>query len=82
VEIKMAARYLLPIGIGLVFLGIILIIIASLTGTGEGRSKVAVGGIIGFIPFGFGTDKKLVWFVMILTAAIFFLWIMMSYLWR
>ncbi|MBW2982236.1 hypothetical protein KY343_05125 [Candidatus Woesearchaeota archaeon] len=78
----MIAKYLFPIGIGFLFLEIILIVIASLAGAEKGESKAAVGGIIGFIPFGFGTDKRLVWFSMILTAVIFVFFILMNYLWR
>lgn len=74
-------KYLLPIGIGLIFLGIIVIIIASLLQAEKAESKVAVGGIIGFIPFGFATDKRLLWFVMILTAVMFLFWIFI-WLWR
>ncbi len=29
----------------------------------KSNAKVAVGGFIGFIPFGFGNDKSLVWFI-------------------
>jgi len=73
-------KYLLPLGFGLIFLGMIIVMIAALTAE-KGESKFAVGGIIGFIPFGFGNDKGMVWFAMILTAVILFSWIIF-YLWR
>jgi len=59
---------LLALGIGLVFLGFILIFIASLSGAKSGESKVAVVGLLGPIPFGFGNDKK--WFLITLGIAI------------
>ena len=34
---------------------------------GTSKTKVAVGGFIGPIPFGFGNDKQLVWFIAILS---------------
>ena len=78
----MIARYILPLGIGLIFLGIFLVIISSFLSAEKGESKVAVGGIIGFIPFGFGNDKRLVWFVIGLAAILFIFLLLMNYLWR
>ena len=65
---------LVNIGILVIFVGFILVFIGALkagkesTGT---NTKVAVGGFIGFIPFGFGNDKNLVLFVTILSAVVF-----------
>ena len=73
-------RYLLPIGIAFIFIGFIIIMIASFTAE-KTQGKVAVGGIIGFIPFGFANDKRLLYFAMILTAVIFIFFVL-SYLWR
>ena len=78
----MIEKYILPLGIGLIFLGIFLVIIFSFLSAEKGESKVAVGGIIGFIPFGFGNDKRLVWFVISLTAILFVFWMLIIYLWR
>ena len=56
-------HFLIPLGIILVFVGIAVIIIgAILSSHGKSNSQFAVGGIIGFIPFGFGTSKELVYF--------------------
>jgi len=33
----------------------------ALTNTQNKDTKVAVGGFIGFIPFGFANDKRLLW---------------------
>ena len=52
----MMLRYLALIGIGFIFLGIVLVIVSSLISAEKGETKVAVGGIIGFIPFGFAND--------------------------
>ena len=59
---------LISIGIIILFIGIAIIFIGSLSGADNTNSKVAVGGIIGFIPFGFGNDKRLV-IAMIATSA-------------
>lgn len=58
-------QYLVSFGILFVFIGMILIIIGSLAqaktaGGKESDVKVAVGGFIGPIPFGFFSDKKMV----------------------
>ena len=73
-------RYLALIGIGFIFLGIILIVVSSLISAEKGETKAAVGGIIGFIPFGFANDKKLLYFVIGLTAIMFFVWILFNIL--
>ena len=57
---------LVSIGMILIFIGFILVFIGALTALPKGDTKVAVGGFIGPIPFGFGNDKNLVWFVTIL----------------
>lgn len=56
-------HFLIPLGIIFVFIGIVIIIIGTiLSSQGKSNSQFAVGGIIGFIPFGFGTSKELVYF--------------------
>ena len=54
-------KELIPLGILVMFLGMILVFIGALTSTGEskGETKVAVGGFIGFIPFGFWSDERM-----------------------
>jgi uncharacterized membrane protein len=78
----MIERYILPLGLCFIFLGVFLVIISSFLQSDKTESKVAVGGIIGFIPFGFANDKKLLWFVISLTAVLFVFWAVISYLWR
>ena len=57
----METERLVGIGIIVAFIGLIIIFTGALAGKESGsKTKVAVGGFIGFIPFGFGNDKKLV----------------------
>jgi uncharacterized membrane protein len=76
------ASYLLPIGLILLFIAIAFIIIGSIASSGKTETKVAVGGVIGFIPFGFANDKKMLWFAMIFTAVLFVFFILMRFFWR
>ena len=46
---------------------------------GTSKTKVAVGGFIGPIPFGFGNDKQLVWFIAILSLAVFLVLVIMRF---
>ncbi|MBN2420718.1 hypothetical protein JXB27_00395 [Candidatus Woesearchaeota archaeon] len=58
-------------GILLVIAGVLLIVLGSLfqnSQNSETNTKYAVGGFIGFIPFGFGNDKRLMWVVVGITA--------------
>ena len=50
---------LLSLGILIILIGFAIVIISSLTGSQKGDTKVAVGGFVGFIPFGFANDKRL-----------------------
>ena len=59
---------LITLGFLVVFIGIIIIFLGALGGKGE--SKVAVGGFIGFIPFGFANDKRLFWSLLIVMVVI------------
>ena len=77
---------LISLGVLLVFIGFIVIFIGTFMAAKEGttsKSKVAVGGFIGPIPFGFGNDKNLVWFVTILSLVLFLVWVFFSSrIWR
>ena len=71
---------LVNIGILVIFIGFMLVFIGLLNSGKESSSaKVAVGGFIGFIPFGFGNDRNMVWFATILSAAVFLLWLFFSF---
>ena len=52
------------IGIALIVIGFLLVALSA----AKGDVKVGVGGIIGFIPFGFGNDPQLVKIAMIISA--------------
>ena len=71
---------LIRFGILLIIIGFIIVFFAVFKGAKESTSstKVAVGGFIGPIPFGFGNDKNLVWFVTILSLVLFLVWVFFS----
>lgn len=74
---------LITIGILSIFIGIILFFIGALSSIKEGKSntKVAIGGFIGFIPFGFANEKRMLYLVIGLSVALFSFWALF-YLWR
>ena len=78
----MDARYLMVIGIILLFAGIVFMIISSflMAGKEDAKTDVAVAGVIGFIPFGFGTNKKLVMITVLIAVMIFIIFFLMRYL--
>ena len=72
------------VGMGLIFLGVLVIAVGSLLTMpeekGVGQPRVAVGGVFGFIPFGFGNDSKMVYVAMGIAAfllALFLIWHLM-----
>ena len=71
---------LISLGILLIIIGFIAVFFGVLKGAKETntKTKVAVGGFIGPIPFGFGNDKNLVWFVTIQSLVLFLLWLFFS----
>ena len=52
------------------FIGIIILII-GLSTSSKTDTKFFAGGIVGFIPFGFGSDKKLFYIGLGLTIVLF-----------
>ena len=58
----------------LIFVGIIALIISLLTGAAKEKDKdgfkFSVVGFFGFIPFGFGNDKKLMMLTLIIAAVV------------
>ena len=76
---------LITIGMLVIVIGFIIVFLGILKGAKEtsSKSKVAVGGFIGFIPFGLGNDKKLVWFVTILSLVVFLIWLFFTFrIWK
>ena len=72
---------LLTLGILIILVGFAIVVIGSLTGTQKGDTKVAVGGFIGFIPFGFANDKRLL-YVLVGIMAILIFFFLLPYFWR
>jgi len=72
---------LISFGVLLIIIGFIIVFFGVLKGSKEAASntKIAIGGFIGFIPFGFGNDKNLVRFVTILSLVLFLLWLFFSF---
>ena len=68
---------LVQFGIVLIFIGFIVIFV-GLSQNSSSNTKVAVGGFIGFIPFGFGNDKNMVYFSVIVSVALFLLFLFMN----
>jgi len=67
---------LLSLGILIILVGFVIVIISSLTGSQKGDTKIAVGGFIGFIPFGFANDKRLL-FVLVGIMAVLALFLLL-----
>ena len=72
---------IISIGIFVILIGFALVFIGAMTGLGSGQkdTKVAVGGFIGFIPFGFGNDKKMVWALIAMMAVVMIIFFAMNF---
>ena len=69
---------LITLGILFVLLGFILVFIGSLTGAKTGESKVAVVGLLGPIPFGFGNDKRLFVITLVVAVILMVIWFILA----
>ncbi|MBN1156338.1 DUF131 domain-containing protein [Candidatus Woesearchaeota archaeon] len=71
---------LVPVGMALILLGFVIVFIGALLSGQQGstNTKVAVGGFIGPIPFGFGNDKKLMYSAIGLSVFVFVMWVLMN----
>jgi len=67
---------LVGIGMLIVLIGFIIVFIGALTQS-QKDAKVAVGGFVGFIPFGFANDKKFLYAIIGLTAFLVVIWILL-----
>ena len=69
------------LGILVILIGFALVFIGALTQafTGKSDTKVAVGVFIGFIPFGFANDKKMMWVLITLMGAVLMFFFIMSF---
>lgn len=72
---------LISLGIVLILIGFVIVFLGVFMGAKEtsSKTKVAVGGFIGPIPFGFGNDKNIVWFVTILSLVVFLVWVLFNW---
>ena len=73
----MKMEHLINLGAIVILAGFIIVFMGMLQAAKEpgSKTKVAVGGFIGFIPFGFGNDRNMVWFAAILSLVLFVIWI-------
>jgi uncharacterized membrane protein len=69
------SQQLVSLGIIVILIGFALVFIGALTGAQKGESKVAVGGFIGFIPFGFANDKRMLWALLAIMAVFTVFWV-------
>ena len=70
---------LLSLGILIIFIGFIIVFTGALSNVKKGDGKFAVGGFVGFIPFGFANDKMMLWVLMGVMAVIASFFIVMPY---
>ncbi len=72
---------LISLGILIILIGFALVFIGALTQafTGKSDTKVAVGGFIGFIPFGFANDKRMMWALIALMGIVLAFFFIMSF---
>lgn len=61
-------------GMLLVLIGFALLMAGSLMNAKSGQSKVAVVGLLGPIPFGFGNDKRLFFAALGIAVAVMLIW--------
>lgn len=75
---------LTSLGLLIILVGFALVLIGALTQAftgGKSDTKVAFGGFIGFIPFGFSNDKRLIWALIgLMSLALAFFFAMNFYL--
>jgi len=72
---------LIPIGILIIFVGIIVIFVGSILSASRSKqTKVewGVGGILWFIPFGYWSSKRMMYFVIASLVIIFILIIFLT----
>ncbi len=73
---------LIEIGFVVVLIGFILIIAGAILSGGTKSTKVAVGGFIGPIPFGFANDPRMLKIVIAITAAFFIIFLIFPFILR
>ena len=73
---------LLSLGILIIFIGFIIVFTGALSNAKKGDAKFAVGGFVGFIPFGFANDKMMLWVLMGVMAISLLFFVIIPYLSR
>ncbi|MBI1935951.1 DUF131 domain-containing protein [Candidatus Woesearchaeota archaeon] len=73
-------EHLISFGIIIIVLGVVIVLAGLFLGAkaSDSKTKIAVGGFIGPIPFGFGNDKDLIWIVIGMSLALILLWIFLN----
>lgn len=71
----MKMEQLIAVGFIFILIGIFLIIIGSILSSGKGETKIAVGGFIGPVPFGFANEKNMLYLVMFISLIMFILFL-------
>ena len=71
---------LLSLGILIIFIGFIIVFTGALSNVKKGDAKFAVGGFVGFIPFGFANDKMMLWVLMGVMAISLLFFVIIPYL--
>ncbi len=68
----------MQLGLLLTVMGMIFIILSLFLGQGKDnvKTEVAVGGFIGFIPFGFATNKKMLLTVLLISAVMLLIFLL------
>lgn len=70
---------LVSIGIFVILIGFMLVFLGALSSSNTKDTKVAVGGFIGFIPFGFANDKRMMWVLIALMAVVLVFFFVMNF---
>ncbi len=65
------------IGIGLIFIGILVTIISAFI-QGKGKVEYGFGGFIGPIPFGFGSNERMVYIVIALSLIVLLIFFLLN----
>ena len=69
----MASPFLV-VGLILLLVGFIFIIISAFSGSGKGDLKIAAGGFVGPIPFGFFSSPQMLWVWLVMIVAFLLVW--------
>lgn len=73
-------QHLVSGGIILILIGFVLVFIGSLVGAqGRGEARWGVGGFIGPLPFGFASEKNMLYVVIGLSLAILILFVLLNF---